>query len=77
VVTIATTPPSTPGKIGVFNGAVAIVLLGYGIADEAVAISYSIVFYLVVIIPQIILGSIAASRTNWRWKQTTEQPMAT
>jgi hypothetical protein len=30
VVTIVTTPPSTPGKIGVFNGAVALVLLSYG-----------------------------------------------
>lgn len=76
VVTIATTPPSTPGKIGVFNGAVALVLLGYGMADEAVAISYSIVFYLVVIVPQIILGSIAASRTDWRWQKTAEQQMA-
>lgn len=77
VVTIATTPPSTPGKIGVFNGAVALVLLSYGMADEAVAISYSIVFYLVVIIPQILLGSIAASRTDWRWQKTVEQRMAT
>lgn len=73
VVTIATTPPSTPGKIGVFNGAVALVLLSYGMANEAVAISYSIVFYLVVIIPQILLGSIAASRTDWRWHRTVEQ----
>jgi uncharacterized protein (TIRG00374 family) len=72
VVTIATTPPSTPGKIGVFNGAVALVLLSFGMTDEAVAIGYSILFYVVVIVPQIILGSIAASRTNWRWQKTIE-----
>jgi uncharacterized protein (TIRG00374 family) len=73
VVIIATTPPSTPGKIGVFNGAVALVLLSYGLADEAVIISYSIVFHLVVILPQIALGAIAASRTDWRWHKTAEQ----
>ena len=73
VVTIATTPPSTPGKIGVFNGAVALVLLTYGMADEAIIISYSIVFHLVVIMPQIVLGSIAASRTDWRWHKTIDQ----
>lgn len=76
VVTIVTTPPSTPGKIGVFNGAVALVLLSYGVADEAVIISYSIVFHLVVIVPQITLGSIAASRTDWRWHKTVEQQLA-
>ena len=76
VVTIVTTPPSTPGKIGVFNGAVALVLLSYGMADEAVIISYSIVFHLVVIVPQIVLGSIAASRTDWRWHKTVEQQLA-
>ncbi len=76
VVTIVTTPPSTPGKIGVFNGAVALVLLSYGLADEAVIISYSIVFHLVVIVPQIALGSIAASRTDWRWHKTVEQQLA-
>jgi len=75
VVTIATTPPSTPGKIGVFNGAVALVLLSYGLADEAVIISYSIVFHLVVIVPQITLGIIAASHTNWRWHRTVEQQL--
>jgi uncharacterized protein (TIRG00374 family) len=76
VVIIATTPPSTPGKIGVFNGAVALVLLSYGMANEAVIISYSIVFHLVVILPQIALGAIAASRTDWRWHKTAEQQLA-
>lgn len=73
VVTIATTPPSTPGKIGVFNGAVAFILISYGMADEATAISYSIVFYLVVVIPQIVLGTVAASRTDWRWQKQVKQ----
>ena len=71
VVSIASAPPSTPAKIGVFNGAVALLLLHLGIGDEAILISYGIVFHLVVMVPQILLGSIAASRTQWRWRQMT------
>jgi uncharacterized protein (TIRG00374 family) len=69
-VTIVTTPPSTPGKIGVFNGVVALMLYSFGIADDAVIIGYSIVFHLVVVLPQIILGSLAALRTDWKWQKS-------
>lgn len=65
-VSVAVVPPSTPAKIGVFNGVVALVLFQLGIEDEAIVVGYSIVFYLVVIIPQLVLGSIAASRTKWQ-----------
>lgn len=70
VVSIVSAPPSTPAKIGVFNGAVALLLLHLGVSDEALIVSYGIVFHLVVMVPQILLGSIAASRTQWRWGQT-------
>lgn len=73
VVTIAITPPSTPGKIGVFNGVVALMLYRFGVTDNAAVISYSIVFYLVAIVPQILLGSVAAAKTDWRWHETVEQ----
>lgn len=73
VVTIAITPPSTPGKLGVFNGVVALVLYSFGLSDDATIISYSIVYYLVAIIPQILLGSIAAAKTDWHWQRTVEQ----
>ena len=77
VVTIAITPPSTPGKLGVFNGVVAIMLYSFGVSDNAAIISYSIVFYLVAILPQIVLGSIAAAKTDWHWQSTVEQqPLA-
>lgn len=77
VVTIATTPPSTPVKIGVFNGAAAVMLYSFGISDDAAVIGYSILFYLVVIIPQIILGSIAAIKTDWHWRGSVEQQSLT
>lgn len=66
-VSIAITPPSTPAKIGVFNGAAALMLWQFGLRDETAIAGYAILFYLVVIGPQIILGMVAASRNKWRW----------
>lgn len=67
-VSVASAPPSTPAKIGVFNGVAALLLLQLGLQDEAVVVSYAIVFHLVVILPQIILGSVAAWQTDWNWR---------
>lgn len=67
VVTIAITPPSTPVKIGVFNGAAAFVLWSRGVADETALVSYSILLYLVVVGPQLLLGLVAALRSNWQF----------
>ena len=69
VVSIAVTPPSTPAKIGVFDGAVAFTLLYLGLKNEAAVVSYTIIFHLVVLLPKIVFGTIALSRTNWRWRQ--------
>ncbi len=71
VVMIVSTPPSTPARIGVFDGTVSFMLLRLGLTVEAVIISYTIVYHLVVMLPQIILGSTAVSRTNWRVAQTS------
>lgn len=76
VITIAIVPPSTPAKLGVLNGAAALTLWQLGINDEAQIAGYAILLYLVVIIPQVLLGLIAASRTKWRW-QTTIDPVIT
>ncbi len=67
VVSIAITPPSTPAKIGVFNAAVALMLVQLGLTDATAVAGYAILFYLVVILPQIALGLVAASRSHWRW----------
>jgi uncharacterized protein (TIRG00374 family) len=68
VVSIAIAPPSTPAKIGVFNGAAALMLWQFGLTDETAIASYAILLYLVVVVPQIFLGIIAASRSKWRWQ---------
>ncbi len=77
VVSIAIVPPSTPAKIGVLNGAAALVLWQLGVPDEANIAAYTILLYLVVIIPQIILGLIATSRTKWSWQMVAPPSLAT
>ena len=69
-ISLALVPPSTPGKIGIFDGAVAFLLVRFGLKNEALIAAYTILFHLVVILPQIIFGSMAASRTQWRWQAT-------
>ena len=64
--TIATVPASTPAKIGVVQFAVIFILSQLQIGSEAAVWSYAIVFHLVVILPQILLGAIATTQTRWR-----------
>jgi uncharacterized protein (TIRG00374 family) len=64
--TIATAPASTPAKIGVVQFAVIFILSQLGVGTEAAVWSYAIVFHLVAVLPQIVLGMIATTRTNWR-----------
>lgn len=70
VVSLALVPPSTPVKIGVFDGVVAFMLVQFGVKNEALVAAYTIVFHLVVVLPQIVCGSMAAARTQWRWRET-------
>jgi uncharacterized protein (TIRG00374 family) len=69
-ISLALVPPSTPAKIGVFDGVVAFLLVWFGLKNEALIAAYTILFHLVVILPQIIFGSVTASRTKWRWQAT-------
>lgn len=66
---VALAPPSTPGKIGIFDGVVAFLLLQFGYTNEAVIASYTIVYHLVVVLPLILLGSYAAAHTKTPLRQ--------
>jgi uncharacterized membrane protein YbhN (UPF0104 family) len=66
--TIATVPATTPAKLGIFEFAVVFMLTRFGLEDEAVALSYAIIFHLVIVLPQLILGGLAVSHTGWRWQ---------
>lgn len=74
VVTIALAPPSTPAKIGIFDGAVAFLLLRFGVSEEGVVVAYTIIYHLVAVLPLILLGGIAAARTGWRWQHAAVTP---
>lgn len=67
-VSVASSPPSTPGKIGIFDGVVVFMLLSFGLKDNSIILSYTIIFHLIIIVPQIILGGLAAARTKWQWR---------
>ncbi len=66
---ITTTPPSTPAQLGVFEGTVVLVLRQLGQEEGAVIVSYAIIYHLVVLLPKIVFGSIAATRTDWKWQR--------
>lgn len=68
-VMVALVPPSTPGKIGIFDGVVAFLLLQFGYNDEAVIVSYTIVYHLVLVLPLILLGSYASIHTKTPLRQ--------
>ncbi len=62
VLTVGTLPPSTPARVGVFEFLVAFMLRFFGIENSAVILTYTIIYHLVVIIPQIVFGGLAAAR---------------
>ena len=67
---LTTSAPSTPGQLGIFEGTVVLVLYQFDQTNQALTLSYAIVYHLVLLLPKIVLGGLAASRTNWRWKES-------
>ncbi len=55
-------PASTPGNVGIFEGVVVFMLNQFGLTDNAAILSYAIVYHLVVVMPQIVLGSVSVIR---------------
>ncbi|HSH04965.1 MAG TPA: lysylphosphatidylglycerol synthase transmembrane domain-containing protein [Anaerolineae bacterium] len=70
-VTVGSVPPSTPGKIGVFEWFTVITLQSFAPLDNSLLVSYALVFHLVVIIPQLIFGFWAAITIQSPLKLTT------
>ncbi|MEW5986578.1 MAG: lysylphosphatidylglycerol synthase transmembrane domain-containing protein [Chloroflexota bacterium] len=66
VLSLGSTPPSTPAKVGVFEWLVAFTLGRFGLTDNVIIVSYALIYHTVVILPQIVLGSAAVFRTHWR-----------
>ena len=66
--TLTTSAPSTPGQLGIFEGTVVLILQQFGQSNQAINISFAVVYHLIVLLPKILLGGVAASRTNWQWQ---------
>jgi uncharacterized protein (TIRG00374 family) len=66
LVTLATAPPSTPGKIVVFLAIVRLAMEGFGIDDTSLILSYAIAFLIVVYAPALILGGLALSKGGYK-----------
>jgi uncharacterized protein (TIRG00374 family) len=57
-------PASTPANVGIFEGLVVFTLNQFGLTDNAAILSYAIVYHLVVVTPQLFLGSLSVIRSN-------------
>ncbi len=64
---IGSIPASTPGNVGIFEALVAFMLHQLGLDDDGVILGYAIVYHLVAVTPQIVLGAVAATQSNWGW----------
>ena len=71
VVSIGSVPPSTPGKILIFETLVVLTLGRLGITDNAVMLSFAIVYHLVVALPPIAFGAFALLRGGLRISPAT------
>ncbi|MCJ7680809.1 MAG: flippase-like domain-containing protein [Candidatus Aminicenantes bacterium] len=60
---VANLPPSTPGKVGIFQYAVILALSWFGV-EKDVALAYGLVLHVVAFLPKIILGLIYISRLD-------------
>lgn len=68
-VLIMSVPPSTPGKIGVVQFVIITLIHRFDPSlPDATIISYAIVFHLIVFLPVILLGAVAALRSDWGWR---------
>lgn len=60
--TVGALPPSTPARIGVFEAIVIFLLGTFAVGDSAARLAYALIFHLVVVVPQLLLGGIALLR---------------
>lgn len=64
-------PVPTPARLGVFEFAVIFMLRRFGLNNDSIALSYALLFHLVILLPKMILGAIASLQTNWRWQTSS------
>jgi uncharacterized protein (TIRG00374 family) len=66
VLTVGSLPPSTPAKVGVFEFLVAFMLRFFGVENSSLILAYTVIFHLVVVVPQLLFGTMALARGKGR-----------
>jgi uncharacterized membrane protein YbhN (UPF0104 family) len=66
VTSIGSLPPTTPARLGVFEGLVIFVLVQIGMTDQNLMLSYALLYHGVILIPQLLLGALALAQSRWR-----------
>jgi uncharacterized protein (TIRG00374 family) len=60
--TVGALPPSTPARIGIFEGIVTFMLVTFEAGDSATRLAYALVFHLIIVVPQLLLGGLGLLR---------------
>lgn len=71
VLQVGTAVPSSPGRIGIFQYLVILTLSIFAL-DKNVALSYSIVLYLVIYVPIVLIGGYCLWREKITWQKLVE-----
>lgn len=66
VTSVGSLPPTTPARLGVFEGLVIFVLSQLGMADQNLMLSYALLYHGVILLPQLLLGALALAQSRWR-----------
>ena len=64
VLAIGTVPSWAPANVGVFEFLTAATLRYFGLTDSSVILAYTLLFHLVIVLPQVILGGLAALQSE-------------
>lgn len=65
VLQVGITPPSLPGKLGIFHYLVVLALTFFGV-DRTVALSYALVLYGVALLSRVVAGGVWLAWLRWR-----------
>lgn len=65
VLQVGSAPPSAPGKLGVFHYLTVLALSAFGV-DKSLALAYSLLLYVVALMPKVVIGVAVLIFSRWR-----------
>ncbi|MEI2610944.1 MAG: lysylphosphatidylglycerol synthase transmembrane domain-containing protein [Candidatus Promineifilaceae bacterium] len=61
LLTVGSVPPSTPFKVGVFEGVTVFLLQQMGVTNDAAALTFAFLWHMALVVPQVVLGSLSST----------------